>query len=224
MPQFRYSRPLAIGALAGAASIWAARDYRAWRALGVGGLPPNIGGWVQVTVMRFRSRDPLTSLKPTQGPVTRILLDLPPRDGNRPTVAPHPVPHRVLDQQPTAHVRGELKAIFDEFASLTSPALEYRTSRWEKHNDALRVRGDGCEVGHIHPTDGSMHMTLNPADAQLVVERGWGEFHPLAGIMFNLPETYTLIYPPRTSADINQIRRILIAAVIDATGVEPIQV
>jgi hypothetical protein len=54
--------------------------YRAWRALGVGGLPPNIGGWVQVTVMRFRSRDPLTSLKPTQGPVTRILLDLPPRD------------------------------------------------------------------------------------------------------------------------------------------------
>jgi hypothetical protein len=221
MPAPRYSRPLAIGALAAAASLWAAHDYRAWRALGVGGLPPNIGGWLKVTVMRFRARDPLTPLKPAYGPASRILLDLGPRDGDRPTVAPHPIPHRVLDQQPTTHVRSELEAVFDEFAGLTSPALEYRTSRWEKHNDALSVRGTGCEVGHIHQTDGSMHMTLSPADAQLVVQRGWGEFPPLAGIMFNLPETYTLIYPPRTSADISQIHRILIAAVINATGVQP---
>ncbi|KAJ9478811.1 Glucosamine-6-phosphate deaminase [Pseudozyma hubeiensis] len=29
--------------------------------------------------------------------------------------------------------------------------------------------------------DGSLHMTLHPDDAALVIERGWGQLHPLAG-------------------------------------------
>lgn len=44
------------------------------------------------------------------------------------------------------------------------------------------------EFVHIHgdpqdaaSTDGSLHMTLHPDDAGLVVEQGWGELHRLAG-------------------------------------------
>lgn len=46
------------------------------------------------------------------------------------------------------------------------------------------IRG---EFVHIHcppdqkGEDGSLHMTLHPSDAALVVERGWGELHSLAG-------------------------------------------
>ena len=50
------------------------------------------------------------------------------------------------------------------------------------------VRG---ELAHVHCSniapaenaelDGSLHVTLNPDDAALVVEQGWGELHPLAG-------------------------------------------
>lgn len=29
-------------------------------------------------------------------------------------------------------------------------------------------------------TDGSLHLTLHPKDVKLVLERGWGQRHPLA--------------------------------------------
>ncbi|KAA6411083.1 MAG: hypothetical protein FRX48_05394 [Lasallia pustulata] len=41
--------------------------------------------------------------------------------------------------------------------------------------------GSSGEVCHIHASDGSMHLTLHPADAALVIERGWGQRHPLSG-------------------------------------------
>ena len=41
-----------------------------------------------------------------------------------------------------------------------------------------------AEIGHMHPTDGSMHMILSPSDAKVVIESGWGELHGLAGQVF----------------------------------------
>lgn len=37
------------------------------------------------------------------------------------------------------------------------------------------------EAGEDFGMDGSLHVTLHPDDAALVVEKGWGELHPLAG-------------------------------------------
>lgn len=44
------------------------------------------------------------------------------------------------------------------------------------------VKGEFIHVHNIPGTeDGSLHLTLHAEDAVLVVEKGWGELHPLAG-------------------------------------------
>ncbi|MCW0215605.1 MAG: DUF5519 family protein [Pseudonocardia sp.] len=204
---------LAVAAVAAAAG-WAVRDYRKWRGLGVGGLPPTVGGWITVTGMRLRGRDPFEPLDPGEGDVSRVLLDLAPRAGDRPEVGAHPVPHRVLEQRAPEPVRAELHQVVAELA--TRPGLELRTSRWEKHHEAL-WRAGGDEIAHVHPSDGSLHVVLGAVDARLVVKRRWGEYHPLAGVMLGLPATYTLLYPPRTSAEVAVLRTILAAAIEEAT-------
>jgi len=72
------------------------------------------------------------------------------------------------------------------------------------------------EVCHAHPSDGSLHMTLHPADAKLVLESGWGERHPLArGGWFErfVPGGFIMVYAPRTSEEVATILRIVEAAV-----------
>ncbi len=101
--------------------------------------------------------------------------------------------------------------------------LHYSQSYFEKHNAAITLRpqhrhcADAIlahgEIAHIHPSDGSMRMILGPNDTRTVVERGWGERHGLAGIALGLPATYTLIYAPRDSEDIDGITAILDAAI-----------
>jgi hypothetical protein len=73
------------------------------------------------------------------------------------------------------------------------------------------------EIGHIHPADGSMHFSLSPSDAREVLAKGWGELHGLAGQAYapdhRLPVTYTMVYSPRTDAEIAVVRQILEAAI-----------
>ena len=63
-----------------------------------------------------------------------------------------------------------------------------------------------------------MHMILSPSDARTVINTGWGERHPLAGVYAGLPETYLIIYAPRTIEENAVIARILESAVAYATG------
>lgn len=66
-----------------------------------------------------------------------------------------------------------------------SERLQLGTSCFEKHGTALfstapiRKTCNG-EIFHVHASDGSMHMTLHPADLKTVLEAGWAERHPLA--------------------------------------------
>lgn len=211
-----------------AAITWAARDYRSWRALGPGGLPPHPGGWLITTGLRLIGRNRFRVRHPDADPDTSTLQELPSRTGSRPQVSRHPVPHRVVGQQYSASLTDVLRSVLDEYGK--SPLLEHRTSRWEKHHRAVFLRGNefpnelaraaGGEILHLHPSDGSLHVVLSPADAQLVIDRGWGELHPLAGARpgVGLPATYTLIYPPRTIQDLVPTHVILTAAVRHMTG------
>lgn len=66
----------------------------------------------------------------------------------------------------------------------------------------------------MHPSDGSMHMTLHPADANTVLEAGWGERHPLAGV-FNdrlLPSGFIMLYAPQNDEEIEVVFRVIRAA------------
>lgn len=192
----------------------ARRDYRAWHDLGEGGVPWGLSGWLTVTRLRLRQRDPFDVSPFPSGAEHPELVDLDPR-GERPKVAPHPIPHRQLNGETPPGMLADLQALFAEELARRTPQIEERESGYERHHPALYARAmvrDGRsatgEIGHFHRPQGSLHLHLNPADARVVIERGWGELHGLVG-QRTLPTTYTLLYAPRNARDLDGVRRIL---------------
>lgn len=193
---------------------WVRDDYRAWLALGPGGLPTNPLGWVITTALRLLGREPLsTGIYPSP----QTALDLPDRQGPRPTIAHWPVPHRQLNQLLTTDARAASSAIADEIAAAGERRLHVATSKFERRGPAVFVtepdhntpwlKDARGEAGHVHASDGSLHLVLPPADARIVIERGWGERHPLCGApIVGLPNTYLLIYAPRDEQERDIIR------------------
>ena len=58
-----------------------------------------------------------------------------------------------------------------------------------------------------------MHMVLSPTDATAILEKGWGERHGLSGIKLGIPDTYLLIYAPRSEEELGPIALILDASI-----------
>ncbi len=213
--------PVLVALGVAAAAAWVAADYRAWRSLGTGGLPPTFKGWLKTTQWRLMKRNPLAEHAEANG--LHMLADLPQRAGRRPRIGPHPVPHRQLSQTADAGLRAKLKAVFDAKVSAREDVLYYQLSYFEKHNPAITLRCPECghpdalashgEIGHIHPSDGSMHMILSTADANAAIKAGWAERHGLAGVTLGLPSTYMMVYAPRDEAEIAVIDRLISAAI-----------
>ena len=222
-----YALLIAGVAALGAAGLWVARDYRAWRALGIGGLPHTARGWLKMTRWRLMAGDVLSTAvidRDVGAPGDcDNLADLPPRCGMRPRIAPHPVPHRQLDQHIPEGLRPLHQAVFDRHVAAGDASLHYARSHFERHNQAITLRCPdhghpvACatcgEIAHIHPSDGSMHMILSPSDARHVIAGGWGERHGLAGKALGLPTTYLLIYAPQDADGLAMIDRILGASI-----------
>ncbi len=224
-----FARPL-LFAFCGAAAaglVWAVGDYRAWRALGPGGLPPTWRGWLRTTRWRLVMQDPL-ALEPLErrrgGPADLSSLhDLPRRAGPRPRVAPHPVPHRQLTDVGSPALRSATSALLEEKVNADPARLELARSHFEKSIPAITLKAgmrhhaDVCaacgEVGHVHPSDGSLHMIVSASDARAIIERGWGERHGLAGSHLGLPLTYLMIYAPRDEGELAVTSSILDAAI-----------
>ena len=82
--------------------IWSFLDYQQWKALGKGGVPDNLIGWLMVTGTRPLKRNPLVTkfFEEDMGKDCdiSILESLSKRAGDRPIIAKHPVPHRQLSQ------------------------------------------------------------------------------------------------------------------------------
>lgn len=76
----------------------------------------------------------------------------------------------------------------------------------------------GKEFAHLHPaSDGSLHLVLPEAEARAVIERGWGEFHPLVaqGVM---PPTNLMVFGPRDADELETVWRIVEASHANATA------
>ena len=69
-----------------------------------------------------------------------------------------------------------------------------------------------AEIAHLHTTDSSLHLTLHPKDAGLVITHGWGERHPLAGRGQWVPNGFVIVYAPRSSEEIAVVMEIIRAA------------
>jgi hypothetical protein len=130
-------------------------------------------------------------------------FDLPDRRGDRPITSIAP-PHQQVSQTAPYHLQQELyrqcRGLAGTVAhpSLVSvPGARALSMREVAPHGEFMARQ---EFFHLHPSyDGSMHLSLPPQAAWIVIERGWGEPHPIAGS--HLPAGTVLLYGPRDDAE-----------------------
>ncbi|KAM0487693.1 hypothetical protein ACHAP7_001499 [Fusarium lateritium] len=216
----------------------AARDYRGYLALGPGGLPHNVVGWLGQMLLKPLRKEPLgTSCYDEKafeeaGPNGHVAFlsdkDLPVREAPRPVLGSWAVPSRqvsdIADESIVERYQEFLRSLASEtpsklriatsIAERRGPAL-FATSSGELHPIAKRTKG---EIGHMHASDGSMHVNLAPKDAKLVLERGWGQRHPLAGGILYLGNV--MVYAPRNEEELEIVERITRAGVRFMLGEE----
>ncbi|GJE92835.1 hypothetical protein PsYK624_089930 [Phanerochaete sordida] len=235
---------LAAAAL-GLSALWLRRNYAQFLALGPGGLPYNARGWLVALLLKLFARETTSTGEYARDANKDVWLaaSLPPRQGRRPAVGFHVVPARQLDQVERGMFK-RLDELFERVVKLNPELLEYRRSPHEKINNGIVVKQAAPaahdvlrmglrEVGHIHPSDHSVHVILAPQDCKLVIEKGWGERHQLSGspglhaLPFppeaKLPKEYIWIYAPRDEQELAIMEEILLASARFMTGVKDIK-
>ncbi len=152
------------------------------------------------------------------------MLNIPNREGERPKTT-NTNPHEQLTQNPSAECHQLFKEklfCFDEVSrrpSLISvPGAEALWLSEDKPCNCTDGFMIGREFAHIHPAyDGSLHMALSAEDFQTVIEKNWGEQHPLAGGGL-IPETIALVYAPRNIEEMDIVMQIVNASLKNATA------
>ncbi|MFI0740636.1 luciferase family protein [Streptomyces sp. NPDC021100] len=82
---------------------------------------------------------------------------------------------------------------------------------------AVLMPPDGAEFAHLH-ADGSLHLSLDAADQEAVLEAGWGERHPL---YHPQRANAIMLYAPRDEAELAVARQAVAASYAYATGRTP---
>jgi hypothetical protein len=207
-------------------------DYKKFKSLGPGGTPPTFCGYLKITVLRlFALSDPYTptrSSKPVQAARCYhqcMQLRLRGRTGPRPQVAGI-APQRQLDQPGCFEMYQSLRKSLECFALDHKDLFGISTSCFEKNGLALFARNPvkvTCrgEICHVHHSDQSLHMSLHPDDANVVLENGWGERHPLARggwMTAYVPREFVMVYAPRDRVELDTVCRIIEASVLWVCG------
>lgn len=79
----------------------------------------------------------------------------------------------------------------------TSPALfKNSTSSASTSLSNVYLSGTKGEFCHVHMHDGSLHLITSPTDARIILKKGWGELHPLAGLLYRSHWLGALRYTP----------------------------
>ncbi|KAH7919517.1 hypothetical protein BV22DRAFT_1050994 [Leucogyrophana mollusca] len=206
---------------------WFVNNYRSFLALGRAGIPSNIIGWSIAMMAKPFGRETLSTDMYDRDSNKDFWLDdhsIPERRGDRPRTGWHFLPHRQTNRLPSQDVKERLKAIFGKHAAANPDLLEIAVSPHERMHEAMVIKSSRPsphkvadhamrEVAHYHPEiDYSLHVTLSPQDCKLVIERGWGERHPLSGTVA-LPKEYLLVYAPRDDEELDVVERILVATI-----------
>lgn len=185
-------------------------DYQNFLGLGPGGTPSTVRGWLFLSWLRlWILRDPLKApeVDPDTVPQRGLLArqPLPYRAGPKPRVVGI-APQRQLDQYSSLYcfqaVRRTLQNLgvkdHDRFATGRSCAEKHGMGLFARHPLRTTCQGEIC---HVHDTDHAMHMTLHPEDIKEILEKGWGQRHPLCwewSFMKRLVSPhFVMIYAPR---------------------------
>ncbi|PNP46617.1 hypothetical protein TGAM01_v207242 [Trichoderma gamsii] len=201
-------------------------DYNNFLSLGPGGTPATIQGYIRITCLRMLSlRDPFTAPKPDPNrlPKAGVLSAqvLPYRAGPRPVVAGI-APQRQLDQHGDRRCYFALRRAMERLSAQNPTKFGTERSCLEKHGLALFARHPlqtNCqgEICHVHDSDHSMHMSLHPDDIKEILQKGWGQRHPLAwkGKYIQMPvaQEFVMVYAPRDEMELDIVCKIISAAI-----------
>ena len=142
--------------------------------------------------------------------------NMPKRDGDRPSTT-DTNPHQQLNQQPEdfsfvedlktcAFTRSDIDVKPSAISVPGSIALWMKQEHACTACDAFMV---GTEFAHFHPKpDLSMHLGLPTKDAETIIDKGWGEWHPLIKRGY-LPPTMIMLYAPRNQEELEVAKRIV---------------
>jgi len=223
----RYPKAVVFASLAGLTIPWTIDNYNKWLSLGKGGLPYNVFGWLAAMVVHPFRRETFSTMEYIKDGNKDTWIDptvIPERRGARPLTSWHCIPHRQIDRLPAPSYGEKIVAIFNKHAEANSNLVKVVISPHERTNNAMVIHPDipsphkvaerGLrEIVHIHPYDYSLHAILAPLDCQLVVEKGWGERHPLSGVIPILPKEYLIIYAPRDEEELQVVERVIVASI-----------
>ena len=232
--------PLLIGPLLLRLYLSIIADYHLFLSLGPGGTPQTPVGYVRICLLRLIARrDVFTPPRPITSypyhPYFRSSQLLAQRQSERPKVAGL-APQRQTTQKGTPEDVQKLSAAMKALANYNSDFVQTGVSCFEKHSLALFMSQDlanvstvvdkknrRCEVrrnttcgkppeiAHMHGSEGSLHLTLHPVDAAVVIKRGWGERHPLSG-RWSVPAGFVMVYAPKTEDELSAVMDIIRAA------------
>ncbi|KAK1074700.1 hypothetical protein LTR12_008922 [Friedmanniomyces endolithicus] len=196
-------------------------EYLSFVALGPGGTPTTLAGFLRVKVLGlFALRDPYVPASRVperfQGSRGYLVNGLPARRRPRP-VTKGIAPHRQTTQRAPPALYAQLATAIEDLAASSDSHFRLGTSCFEKNGTALFSRSPtkrtcGGEIVHAHPSDGSMHLTLHPVDAAVVLEAGWGERHPLArGGWWErfVPGGFVMVYAPLGVGEVGVVMEVV---------------
>ncbi|KAL2410508.1 hypothetical protein ABEF95_012005 [Exophiala dermatitidis] len=224
---------------------WCVQDYRLYKSLGPGGPPYNVRGWLEVSFFvrpfTLAADETLwTGDYPRTG-CHKEIEALPERAGERPVVKGI-APQRQFNQFAPKDMNSRILSVFASLVKKNSGLLEQKLSVFEKHHIALFVHHDLLskskelpetairskgELGHIHG-EASVHLYFSPADAKVIVEKGWAERHRCARTqpwyfgwkkyMFGIGDTFLFVYVPRNDEELDVLKTLLWASARFMTG------
>lgn len=153
------------------------------------------------------------------------MLSLPQRFGDKPKTH-YGLPHSQLDQNPPADIYQKLKARAFDFpfverrpSIISVPGAEALWLLDEGGHSCEEAFMRGNEFAHVHPPDdGSMHMMIPENDVPELLDKGWGEIHPLVPVG-RMPPTLVLVFGPRDDAELDVIMGLIDASYQFARGI-----
>ncbi|KAI0404792.1 hypothetical protein F4802DRAFT_212499 [Xylaria palmicola] len=222
-----FLQPPTVALLIGLATavLFVHNDYQNFIKLGPGGTPSTFTGYVRINWLKLWAlRDPFDPLPADQAvqPASGVLRGnpLPYRCGPRPHVVGI-APQRQVDQFGSRECYLALRRILEHHGLVHAERMGIGTSCFEKHGLGLFARypvNNTCqgEICHVHNSDHSLHLNLHPEDAREVIEKGWGQRHPLTSRCFlfkmPVPRQFTMVYAPRSRDELKVVCQIIEAA------------
>lgn len=206
----------------------------------------NISSYLYERFLKVLSvSDPLSPPSSLSTIVSRGYLEtLPQRMGPRPIITVVSEPRQITQLSPEEkQVPNRLREVISDVSarypsatylgrSTFEPEPSSPTTLYARHRIFNETRYYG-EILRADGLDGSIQCTLHPSDVKTVIEKGWGQRHPLSTRLASwlvrlcgrsqaapTPSSQVLLYAPRDQAELDILAQVVNAAVWWVGGID----